>query len=93
MEDREVASQTFNFVDPPIRDVITTFPSSNAWFEAPGEPGTGCGWAAVRVILDNPGIWPIHCHILPHQVMGMGCLLLESLDRLPPLPVEFNFPL
>ncbi|RKP12986.1 Cupredoxin, partial [Piptocephalis cylindrospora] len=44
----------------------------------------GCGWRRIRVKLDNPGIWPLHCHVHAHMVMGMMWLVGVGLDDLPP---------
>ncbi|TWU77152.1 hypothetical protein ED733_008425 [Metarhizium rileyi] len=33
-------------------------------------------WAIVRVVLDNPGIWTLHCHNTWHAVSGMVMQLL-----------------
>ncbi|CAN6673298.1 hypothetical protein TRVA0_048S00606 [Trichomonascus vanleenenianus] len=32
----------------------------------------GFGWALVRFVADNPGIWLFHCHILWHAATGMA---------------------
>jgi hypothetical protein len=40
-----------------------------------GAPGDGCGWTALRIELDNPGVWLLHCHIIYHGMMGMGVVL------------------
>jgi iron transport multicopper oxidase len=37
------------------------------------------GWAAIRVVLDNPGIWALHCHIAWHMEVGF----MEQLNILP----------
>lgn len=29
------------------------------------------GWALVRTVFDNPGVWPLHCHVAWHIVSGM----------------------
>ncbi|CAF1329242.1 unnamed protein product, partial [Didymodactylos carnosus] len=28
-----------------------------------------CGWKKIRLIADNPGLWFVHCHIVPHMLM------------------------
>ncbi|OBZ83304.1 L-ascorbate oxidase [Choanephora cucurbitarum] len=40
----------------------------------------GCGWSKIRIIADNPGIWAMHCHNVPHMYMGMMLALEESPD-------------
>ena len=37
----------------------------------------------VRFKADNPGVWPFHCHITWHFVMGMQVVIIE--DQ-PPAP-------
>jgi len=31
----------------------------------------GYGWALLRIVADNPGIWPLHCHIGWHMEAGL----------------------
>ncbi|KAJ7962616.1 Laccase [Quillaja saponaria] len=45
----------FNLVDPPYMNTI-------------GVPVGG--WAAIRFVADNPGVWFMHCHIEIHQSWG-----------------------
>ncbi|XP_004510652.1 laccase-6 isoform X2 [Cicer arietinum] len=67
----------FNLVDPPYMNTI-------------GVPVGG--WAAVRFVADNPGVWYMHCHIDIHQSWGLGMVFivkngkgdLESLPHPPP---------
>ena len=28
------------------------------------------GWVVLRFLANNPGAWPLHCHILWHHYMG-----------------------
>ncbi|CAK7231821.1 hypothetical protein SCUCBS95973_008050 [Sporothrix curviconia] len=42
----------------------------------------GFGWAMVRVVVDNPGVWKFHCHMIWHGDGGMGMLLLSRTDIL-----------
>ncbi|KAI8991409.1 Cupredoxin [Mycotypha africana] len=30
----------------------------------------GCGWTKVRIYMDNPGVWAVHCHITAHMLQG-----------------------
>jgi FtsP/CotA-like multicopper oxidase with cupredoxin domain len=48
----------YNLKNPVLRDTVSLQPLS---------------WVAIRFLLDNPGAWFFHCHILSHHVMGMGC--------------------
>ncbi|KAF7056601.1 hypothetical protein CFC21_063992 [Triticum aestivum] len=51
----------FNMVDPPSRNTI-------------GVPVGG--WAVVRFVADNPGVWLVHCHIDAHLSGGLAMALL-----------------
>ncbi|KHN06323.1 Laccase-6 [Glycine soja] len=67
----------FNLVDPPYMNTI-------------GVPAGG--WAAIRFVADNPGVWYMHCHIDIHMQWGLGMVFivnngkgeLESLPHPPP---------
>ncbi|XP_071715744.1 laccase-3-like [Rutidosis leptorrhynchoides] len=70
----------FNLVDPPKRNTI--------------DVPVG-GWAAIRFVADNPGIWFMHCHIDTHLVWGFAtAFLVENgvgeLETL--LPPPFDLP-
>ncbi|XP_051131720.1 laccase-3-like [Andrographis paniculata] len=47
----------FNLVDPPVRNTI--------------DVPVG-GWAVIRFVADNPGVWLFHCHIDAHLAWGLG---------------------
>lgn len=32
---------------------------------------SGFGWVVIRMVVDNPGIWPLHCHIGWHMESGL----------------------
>ncbi|KAA8538005.1 hypothetical protein F0562_027415 [Nyssa sinensis] len=51
----------YNLVDPPE---INTF----------GLPKNG--WATIRFIADNPGVWFMHCHLEKHATWGMNTVLI-----------------
>lgn len=34
-------------------------------------PGKIDGWTAWRVRVKAPGVWMVHCHLLPHMIFGM----------------------
>ncbi len=42
----------------------------------------GFGWTLLRVVVDNPGVWKFHCHMVWHGDGGMGMLLLSRTDEL-----------
>ncbi|KAL8227854.1 hypothetical protein R6Q57_015438 [Mikania cordata] len=52
---------TFNLVDPPYMNTI-------------GVPVGG--WAAIRFVADNPGVWVMHCHLEIHFDWGLSVALI-----------------
>ncbi|KAK4376120.1 hypothetical protein RND71_006797 [Anisodus tanguticus] len=48
---------TFNLNDPPLRNTI--------------DVPVG-GWAVIRFVADNPGVWLFHCHIDSHLSWGLA---------------------
>nr|POE77697.1 laccase-1 [Quercus suber] len=40
------------------------------------------GWLLIRVVADNPGIWPLHCHLSWHTEAGLLMQLLTNTDEL-----------
>ncbi|CAG8591856.1 17149_t:CDS:2, partial [Cetraspora pellucida] len=57
----------YNLVDPPLRDTLTV-PAN--------------GWAVIRYIINNPGVWAFHCHIEWHVELGMVFQLIEQQDKI-----------
>ncbi|KAL9674857.1 hypothetical protein QQ045_003056 [Rhodiola kirilowii] len=51
----------FNLVDPPQRNTV-------------GVPVNG--WAAIRFVADNPGVWIMHCHLDVHINWGLAMAFL-----------------
>lgn len=51
----------FNLVDPPVRNTINV--------------PVG-GWAVIRFVADNPGVWLLHCHIDSHLTWGLAMAFL-----------------
>ncbi|KAG2592977.1 hypothetical protein PVAP13_5NG616484 [Panicum virgatum] len=51
------ASVAYNLVDPVARNTIAV---------------PGGGWAVIRFVANNPGMWFFHCHLDPHVPMGLG---------------------
>ncbi|CAA2953602.1 laccase-3-like [Olea europaea subsp. europaea] len=51
----------FNLIDPPVRNTINV--------------PVG-GWAVIRFVADNPGVWLMHCHIDSHLTWGLAMSLL-----------------
>ena len=63
----------FNLKNPGLRDTVTNWPN---------------GWTAIRVTMNNPGVWFFHCHILPHLQMGMAVGLVVQADQIADFPDE-----
>ncbi|KAK8702416.1 hypothetical protein V6N13_020771 [Hibiscus sabdariffa] len=68
----------FNLVDPPYMNTI-------------GVPAGG--WAVIRFVADNPGVWFMHCHLDIHQSWGLGAMLIVEngkgeLETLPHPPAD-----
>jgi Multicopper oxidase len=57
----------YNLKNPVLRDTASLQP---------------LGWVALRFVADNPGTWLFHCHILSHQVMGMGFVMVVDPNAL-----------
>lgn len=51
----------FNLLDPPLRNTV-------------GVPVNG--WAVVRFVADNPGVWLMHCHLDVHITWGLAMAFL-----------------
>ncbi|XP_020085980.1 laccase-3-like [Ananas comosus] len=68
----------FNMVDPPQRNTV-------------GVPVNG--WAVIRFVADNPGVWLVHCHLDVHIVWGLAmAFLVENgvgeLQAVEPPPID-----
>ncbi|XP_008790512.2 laccase-6-like [Phoenix dactylifera] len=68
----------FNLVDPPYMNTI-------------GVPVGG--WAAIRFIADNPGVWFMHCHLEIHTSWGLSMAFIVKngegpLETLPHPPAD-----
>ncbi|KAJ8760621.1 hypothetical protein K2173_015288 [Erythroxylum novogranatense] len=53
--------KNYNLIDPPLINTV-------------GVPKNG--WAAIRFLADNPGVWFIHCHLDRHMSWGMDMVLI-----------------
>ncbi|KAG1339015.1 Laccase [Cocos nucifera] len=68
----------FNLVDPPLRNTV-------------GVPVNG--WAVIRFVANNPGVWLVHCHLDVHLTWGLAtAFLVENgvgeLQSLEPPPAD-----
>jgi iron transport multicopper oxidase len=39
-------------------------------------------WAVIRFRADNPGVWPLHCHIELHVNSGFTATMIEAREAL-----------
>nr|AGY56176.1 laccase 8 [Volvariella volvacea] len=62
---RSAGNSTYNYVDPPRRDVVSM-----------GGPGDN---VTIRFVTDNAGPWFLHCHIEWHLQAGLGVVLAENI--------------
>ncbi|KAF8717019.1 hypothetical protein HU200_026128 [Digitaria exilis] len=60
-------SKRFNLVDPQERNTVAV--------------PTG-GWAVIRFVADNPGMWFMHCHIDSHLAIGLAMVFEVRTGRL-----------
>ncbi|TVU33124.1 hypothetical protein EJB05_24909 [Eragrostis curvula] len=70
----------YNLVNPPVKNTVLV-PS--------------LGWAAVRFVADNPGVWFMHCHFEFHLSMGMAAVFIvedgpTADTSLHPPPADFQ---
>lgn len=68
----------YNLVDPPMKNTVQV---------------PRLGWAAIRFVADNPGMWFMHCHFEYHIATGMATVFQvddgPTLDTtLPPPPLD-----
>ncbi|KAL0957101.1 hypothetical protein HGRIS_003194 [Hohenbuehelia grisea] len=61
---RSANSSKYNYVNPPVRDVVST-----------GQRGDN---VTIRFMTDNPGPWFLHCHIEFHLVTGLAVVFAEA---------------
>ena len=55
---------------PFLRDTSVAYPAPGASYLEDKLPiFDHAGWRLFRIRVENPGVWLIHCHILPHAVM------------------------
>ena len=66
-----------NFDRPVVKDTLVVPPG---------------GYAVVRFVADNPGLWHLHCHMAHHLQSGMGMLLNEAPEKQPLFPPPPGFP-
>lgn len=47
------------------------------------------GFAALQFEMDNPGVWPFHCHVAWHLSGGQSMSILYKPDQIPEIPEGF----
>ncbi|KAE8269265.1 hypothetical protein A4X09_0g3081 [Tilletia walkeri] len=74
-----------NFIPGRSMDTMQTFvnPMRRDTFVVPGY-----SWAVVRVVTDNAGVWPFHCHLSSH--MGAGLMMQVAIQ--PSKIAQFDLP-
>jgi iron transport multicopper oxidase len=65
---RTAGSNTTNFVNPVVRDVVSS--GENSWDNV-----------TIRFVTDNPGPWFLHCHIDWHLNHGFAVVMAEAPDE------------
>ncbi|XP_030942632.1 laccase-14-like isoform X2 [Quercus lobata] len=58
---KTTSPKTYNLIDPPE---VNTF----------GVPKSG--WATIRFVANNPGVWFMHCHLERHASWGMNTVII-----------------
>ncbi|EMC94990.1 hypothetical protein BAUCODRAFT_72110 [Baudoinia panamericana UAMH 10762] len=48
------------------------------------------GFAAIQFELDNPGVWPLHCHVAWHLSGGQGIQIAYRHNEIVPIPSNFT---
>ncbi|XP_078446928.1 laccase-7-like [Wolffia australiana] len=76
--DRARAEKRFNLVNPQVRNTIAV--------------PVG-GWAVIRFVANNPGVWIMHCHLDVHLPLGMAMAFVvedgpTAASKLPPPPID-----
>ncbi|XP_057524992.1 laccase-12-like [Amaranthus tricolor] len=71
-------TKKFNLVNPPMRNTV---------------PVPVNGWAVIRFVADNPGVWLMHCHLDVHITWGLAMAFLVEdgvgeLESLQPPPAD-----
>ncbi|CAM6045732.1 unnamed protein product [Sphagnum compactum] len=76
----EASNVQMNLVDPPLRNTVVV-PSG--------------GWTVVRFVVNNPGVWLLHCHIEVHLTWGMEMVFIVKDGKGPQqtlLPPPADYP-
>ncbi|ORX33571.1 multi-copper oxidase laccase-like protein [Kockovaella imperatae] len=72
---------------PYLRDTSVVYPSPGAAYNGSVTGNySDAGWRLFRIKVEDPGTWLVHCHITPHQVMGMMTVFMYGAEDLAPIP-------
>lgn len=63
--------------NPARRDVQMMYFGANA-----SDPTVGPNYMVIQYEADNPGVWPLHCHLAWHLAAGMMSVIVERQDDL-----------
>uniref|UniRef100_A0ACD5X4M5 Uncharacterized protein n=1 Tax=Avena sativa TaxID=4498 RepID=A0ACD5X4M5_AVESA len=63
----------YNLVNPQERNTVAVPPG---------------GWAVIRFVADNPGMWLMHCHFDAHLPIGLAMAFEVQSSDLPPPPAD-----
>lgn len=70
---------------PPSKEELPAYLEQNGLTTNPLRRDTvtveGYGWAIIRVVMDNPGLWAFHCHNTWHAESGMVMQFLVRADE------------
>ncbi|KAF7368336.1 Laccase I [Mycena venus] len=66
---RSAGNSSYNFVDPPIRDVVSTGPATT-------------DLTTFRFVTNNAGPWFLHCHIDWHLDIGLAIVFAENIPAI-----------
>ncbi|KAJ6491039.1 laccase 1 [Mycena sanguinolenta] len=66
---RSAGNSSYNFIDPVIRDVVSTGPDAT-------------DNTTIRFVTDNAGPWFLHCHIDLHLEAGLAVVLAEDTNTI-----------
>lgn len=56
----------------------------------PGDSSIGPGYMVIDFVTDNPGVWPLHCHLAWHVSAGLYVNILEHPDKISSMEIPEN---
>lgn len=67
-----------NLKNPPRRDTFVL---------RPGDTVKGPGYMVMDYVTDNPGVWPLHCHLAWHVTAGLYVNMMEHPEKIRDLEI------